>query len=58
LRIADFRAIFSQIASPFLAINLDTGNLLPLFEDVVSFADEFSDHIASCHFKALRFVWR
>jgi sugar phosphate isomerase/epimerase len=58
LRIADFQAIFSEIDTPFLRINLDTGNLLPLFEDVVSFAELFAGRIASCHFKALRFVWR
>jgi sugar phosphate isomerase/epimerase len=57
-RIADFRVIYNEIDSPFLAVNLDTGNLLPLYEDVVSFARLFSDRIASCHFKALRFVWR
>lgn len=57
-RIADFRYFFNKIDSPFLGINLDTGNLLPLFEDVVTFAEEFSHKIVSCHFKGVRFVWR
>ncbi len=58
LRIADFRYFLDRIDSPFLAINLDTGNLLPLLEDVLSFTEEFSDRIVSCHFKGVRFVWR
>lgn len=54
----DFRYFFERIDSPFLKINLDTGNFLPLFEDVEVFAKEFSDKIVSCHLKGVRFVWR
>jgi len=57
-RIADFRYFFDRIDSPYLKINLDTGNLLPLFEDVITFAEEFNDKIVSCHFKGVRFVWK
>ena len=57
-RIADFRYFFSKIDSPFFAINLDTGNFLPLFEDVITFVEEFSDKIISCHFKGSRFIWQ
>jgi len=57
-RTVDFRYFFNKIDSPFFAINLDTGNLLPLFEDVIAFTEEFSDKIVSCHFKGVRFVWR
>jgi len=56
-RAADFRYLFDQINSPFLAINLDTGNLLPLFEDTIAFANEFKDKIISCHLKGVRFTW-
>ena len=57
-RIADFRYFFEHIDSPHLRINLDTGNLLPLQEDVISFAEEFADKIVSCHFKGVRYIWR
>ena len=57
LRIADFRCIFEAIDSPFLGINLDTGNFVPLQEDVVAFAREFKDKIVSCHFKAVHYIW-
>ena len=56
--IADFRFFFDAIDSPFLKINLDTGNFLPLFEDVIAFAEEFKDKIISCHFKGMRFTWK
>jgi sugar phosphate isomerase/epimerase len=54
----DFRYFFEHIDSPFFRINLDTGNHLPIFEDVIAFAREFSDRIVSCHFKGVRFVWK
>ena len=54
----DFRYFFDRIDSPFLAINLDTGNHLPLQEDVEAFAAEFSEKIVSCHLKAVAYVWR
>jgi sugar phosphate isomerase/epimerase len=57
-RTADFRHFFSHIESPFFRINLDTGNHLPLFEDVIAFAREFSEKIVSCHLKGVRFVWK
>jgi len=57
-RIADFRYFFDALDSPFLKINLDTGNFLPLFEDVILFANEFKDKIVSCHFKGVHFVWK
>ncbi len=53
-----FRYFFDTIDSPFLKINLDTGNFLPLFENVVEFAKEFKDRIVSCHFKGMRFAWK
>ena len=56
-RAADFRYFFSEIDSPYLAVNLDTGNLMPLQEDAVAFAEEFADRIVSCHFKGVRYVW-
>jgi len=54
----DFRFFFDRIDSPFLKINLDTGNHLPLMEDVEAFTNEFCDKIVSCHLKAVGFVWR
>ena len=57
-RTDDFRCFFAHIDSPFFRINLDTGNHLPIFEDVIAFAREFSDRIVSCHFKGARFVWK
>jgi len=57
-RMVDFRYFFEHISSPYLWINLDTGNQLPLFEDTIAFAREFADRIASCHFKGCRFVWQ
>ena len=57
-RTADFGHFFAHIDSPFFRINLDTGNHLPLFEDVIAFAREFSDRIVSCHLKGVRFVWK
>jgi sugar phosphate isomerase/epimerase len=57
-RTEDFRYFFEHVSSPYLRINLDTGNHLPLLEDVVAFAREFSDKIVSCHLKGVRFVWR
>jgi sugar phosphate isomerase/epimerase len=56
-RIVDFRYFFKHISSPYLRVNLDTGNQLPLFEDTIAFAQEFADKIASCHLKGSRFVW-
>jgi len=57
-RTVDFRYFFEHIPSPYLRINLDTGNHLPLFEDTIAFAREFADRIASCHLKGSRFVWQ
>jgi sugar phosphate isomerase/epimerase len=57
-RISDFRFFFNEIDSPYFKINLDTGNFLPLFENVVEFAEEFKNKIISCHFKGVRFIWK
>jgi sugar phosphate isomerase/epimerase len=57
-RTVDFRYFFQHISSPYLWVNLDTGNQLPLFEDTIAFAREFADRIASCHLKGCRFVWQ
>ncbi|MBN1350725.1 sugar phosphate isomerase/epimerase [candidate division KSB1 bacterium] len=57
-RIENFRYFFKHIQSPFLKLNLDTGNQLPLGEDVLALAREFQSEIVSCHFKAIRYVWR
>ena len=54
----DFRYFFDHIASPYLRLNLDTGNQLPLFEDTIAFAREFADRTASCHLKGSRFLWQ
>lgn len=40
-----------------LHINLDTGNNLPLGEDVTEFTSEFRQQILSCHFKSVHSVW-
>ena len=56
--IEDFRHFFMQIDSPFLKVNLDTGNFIPLGEDVLVFTEEFADRIISCHFKGLKYVWK
>jgi len=57
-RIADFKRIFKEIDSPFLKLNLDTGNSLPLQEDVIQLARTFSEKIVSCHLKGVGFIWR
>jgi len=57
-RITDFRYFFDHIDSPYFKINLDTGNSLPIQEDVIQFANEFSENIISCHFKGVNYVWR
>ena len=56
--VEDFETIFEAIDSPLLAVNLDTGNLLPLHQDVLHFAERFLDHIVSCHFKGVKYVWQ
>ncbi|MEE4312601.1 MAG: TIM barrel protein [candidate division KSB1 bacterium] len=53
-----FRHFFRNIDSPFLKINLDTGNFIPLGEDVLTFTEEFADRIISCHFKGLKYIWK
>jgi len=57
-RSADLRYLLAAVDSPFLAITLDTGNLLPVGEDAVAFAEEFAPHIVNCHFKGVHFVFR
>ena len=57
-RTVDFRYFFDHISSPYLRMNLDTGNQLPLFEDTIAFAREFADRIVSCHLKGSRFLWQ
>jgi len=37
-------------------MNLDTGNHLPLGEDVIEFASKFRQQILSCHFKNVHYV--
>ena len=37
---------------------MDTGNLLPVREDGVAFAQEFAPRIVNCHFKGVHFVLR
>jgi sugar phosphate isomerase/epimerase len=56
--IVDFRYFFDHIDSSYFKINLDTGNFLPIQEDIIQFANEFSEKIVSCHFKGVNYVWR
>jgi sugar phosphate isomerase/epimerase len=57
-RMADFQYFFDHIDSQYFKINLDTGNFLPIQEDVIQFANEFSEKIISCHFKGVNYVWQ
>jgi len=57
-RAADFRHFLREIDSPRLAVNLDTGNLLPVQEDAVAFAHEFAPSIVNCHLKGVHYVFR
>lgn len=57
-RTADFRHFFDEINSPRLAVTLDTGNMVPVQEDSVAFAKEFSPRIVNCHLKGVHYVFR
>jgi len=57
-RAADFRHFLGELPSPRLAITLDTGNLVPVGEDSVAFAAEFSPRITNCHLKGVHYVFR
>jgi len=56
-RLPDFQYILREIDSPFLQVTLDTGNLLPVQEDAVTFCDALADRIVNVHFKGVEYIW-
>jgi sugar phosphate isomerase/epimerase len=53
----EFKFFLNEIRSPYLKITFDTGNLLPLFEDPLKFAEELLEHIVDVHFKGIEHVF-
>lgn len=53
----DFKFFLREVGSPYFKVTFDTGNLLPLFEDPLKFAEELLEHIVDVHFKGIEHVF-
>ena len=53
----EFKFFLSKIKSPYLKVTFDTGNILPLLEEPIEFAEELLEHIVDVHFKGIEHVF-
>ncbi|MEM2240486.1 MAG: sugar phosphate isomerase/epimerase [Candidatus Bathyarchaeia archaeon] len=53
----DFKFFLNEIGSPYLKVTFDTGNLLPLLEDPLKFAEELLEDIVDVHFKGIEHIF-